>query len=398
MQQELLQAQKMEAVGHLASGIAHDFNNMLGAILGFSELLWRKLDRESPLRGYADRITVIARRGSELTKQMLAFARKGKYRNVPVDIHGLLSEIIFMLEHTLGKRIKIRLTRDALYSTTQGDPSQLQNMIINLAINARDAMPEGGVLTVATETVHIDNPADVRPFGGFEVKKGDYCVLHIEDSGTGIPPENLPHIFEPFFTSRPRGRGTGLGLASVYGCVKNHHGFIVVDNRVGEGVAFRIHLPLVSTPRRPATRSIKVHNPDQKRIAHVRIQAMLVDDEQDVLDGLCDGLRALGWTVYPFVCGAEAVAFYRERYIDIDVVVLDMIMPDMSGRKVFAALKEIDPDLIAILASGYARGSDAEELLGAGAAAYLEKPFSASDLAQSAENALLEKWQGQSQP
>ncbi len=387
MQEELVQAQKMEAVGHLASGIAHDFNNMLGAILGFAELLWRKSEKNSPSRAYVDRIMVTARRGSELTKQMLAFARKGKYRNAPVDLHGLLAEIIFMLEHTLGKRIRIRLERNATEFVTRGDPSQLQNMIINLSINARDAMSNGGTLTIATETIHVKSQSQTQAYAGFSVQEGTYCMLSVRDTGSGIPPEMMPHIFEPFFTSRPRGRGTGLGLASVYGCVKSHNGFIELHNQVGRGVEFRIYLPVIAESDVVTVRQKQLADAPKPAVQS-RIRALLVDDEQEALDCLGAGLREMGWVVHPFENGPEALAFYRAHFHEIDLAVLDMIMPEMGGKELFFKLREVNPEVVAIIASGYSKGAESEELLAAGAASYFEKPFSASELAAEAQKTL----------
>jgi signal transduction histidine kinase len=235
------QAEKMQALGQLAGGIAHDFNNHLSAIMGFAEILAEQVEEDS-LRSYAEMIALAATRSADLTRQLLAFARKGKYMAEPVDVHSIIAEVVTFLGRSIDKRITIRQNLSADPSSILGDASQIQNALLNLAINSRDAMPGGGELTFSTSSESLD---ETRCKGlSLDIIPGRYIKISITDTGKGIDQKNLQHLFEPFFTTKDVGEGTGMGLAAVYGTVRNHKGGISVFSRPGQGSTFDIYLPV----------------------------------------------------------------------------------------------------------------------------------------------------------
>ena len=244
LQEQLHQSEKMEAIGQLAGGIAHDFNNQLSGIMGYADILAGKLTDEK-FKGHAEAIVRAAKRSADLIQQLLAFARKGKYLSVPVNLHKLISEVAVLLERSIDKRITIQQILKAGPCLATGDPTQLQNVLLNIAINARDAMPEGGTIIFETAVVTLDaqycakHPYDITP--------GRYVQVCVTDNGVGMDDQTQMHIFEPFFTTKQLGRGTGMGLAAVYGTIKNHHGAINVYSEVGHGTTFKVYLPLAES-------------------------------------------------------------------------------------------------------------------------------------------------------
>jgi signal transduction histidine kinase len=365
----LHQSEKLKSIGQLAGGIAHDFNNQLGGILGYADLLHDRLGGNITLRGFAANIITLVERSRDLTSQLLAFARKGQYQCVPVDIHAVVQEVAALLERTVGSAITVR---QALYpgeAFTLGDPSQLQNAILNLGINARDAMPEGGELILATDVQ--DPPAGMDP--GIEGAR--FIRLSVTDTGTGIDAETMKHIFEPFYTTKAVGKGTGMGLAAVFGTVQAHKGFIDVASRPGEGSVFSMYLPLSNQVRTAEAPAGKPPMPEAKRL-----NIMLVDDEEFMRD-LCSSLfQSMGHAITTFPRGKEALEAYRTGWRSVDLVILDMVMPGMSGKEVFAEMKAINPDIIAILASGYSAEAEVQDILASGVRGFLPKPFGKSDL------------------
>lgn len=241
LEERLRQSEKMDAIGQLAGGIAHDFNNQLVGIMGYSEMLYKKLDDEN-LKSFAENILKASKRAADLTGNLLAFARKGKYREVQVDVHGIIDEVVVMLEHSIDKRIDIRKMFKADGAVIAGDPTQIQNALLNLAINARDAMPSGGELLFSTDTVKIDEY--FNKLHAQKLPEGNYMKICVSDNGTGMDSDMIKHVFEPFFTTKESGKGTGLGLASVYGTVKSHKGVIDVQSEPGHGTTFNIYFPV----------------------------------------------------------------------------------------------------------------------------------------------------------
>ncbi len=377
--ERLRQMEKMDAIGQLAGGVAHDFNNQLGGIMGYADMLLERLD-EPTLKRYTEGILVSAQRAADLTKQLLAFSRKGQYRQVPVDLHDVIHEAVEILKRSIDRRIEIRRHLNASPAVTEGDPTQIQNALLNLALNARDAMPEGGELRFETEVVDLDEAycAAAR----FDLRPGPFVCVRICDSGCGMPPEVREHIFEPFFTTKEVGKGTGMGLAAVYGTVTQHHGAINVYSEPGDGAVFTLYLPVadVSAPPLPA---------EAADASALRGRRVLVIDDEEVLRAMAtDMLEALGCVVQAEADGGAGVAYFREHAAEVDLVILDMIMPRLAGKDVFRMLREIDPDARVLLASGYSASGGAETLLAEGAAGFLQKPFQQTALVDALLKAL----------
>ena len=367
LQEQLLQSQKMESIGRLAGGVAHDFNNQLACIMGFADLLATSL-RDDQLRHYAQNIVTASTRASQLTRQLLAFARKGKYVSVPVDLHAIIAEVIELLHRGLDKRIDVRTRLDAVPAGALGDPSQLQNAVLNLAINAADAMPSGGVLTIATALV--DLAGDAAPL---DVAPGRYVRLAVSDTGVGMTPETQRHLFEPFYTTKEQGKGTGLGLAAVYGAVRNHRGGITVTSEPGKGSTFTLFLPLHVGSPAPEPKPSDLPAPGK---AHI----LIVDDDPLVAASAAEMLRSVGYTVTVRHSGLDALAFYRENARTVDLVLLDMVMPGMDGQAAFLALRAVNPDLKALLTSGYGVDGEAQRILDSGVRGFVPKPYHLDEL------------------
>ncbi len=377
LEEQLRHSQKMEAVGQLAGGVAHDFNNQLSGIMGFADLLRARMGHDQTLIRYADNILVGVQRATDLTAKLLAFARKGKYLAVPVDVHRLVVEVASLLSHSIGKNIRIRQALEADPSTTTGDPSQLQSAILNLAINARDAMPDGGELEMTTDLVAVDETWSERLV--FSIPPGPYIKIGVRDTGVGIPPEVMPRIFEPFFTTKGESKGTGLGLAAVYGTMKNHGGGITVESSTGGGTTFTLLLPVQTengglvNPSPPIDAAAS-HRID--RATHV----LVVDDDDSVGLMVAEMLETIGCRTTVCTDGEEAVNLYRRRGDTIDAVLLDLVMPNMDGKAVFHALKKIDPQVRVLVSSGYSVDGGAQELLAEGASGFIQKPYTIADL------------------
>jgi len=379
LEAQLLQTQKMEAVGRLAGGIAHDFNNVLTGVMGYADLLKLKSKPGDEVFEAASVIAKAAERAAELTDQLLGFARGGKYQNVPVDVQGLIQEALQLLARTLGKDISINQHLHAPGTAVLGDPSQVEQVILNLAVNARDAMPNGGELTVATDVVELNEESAPQHPGA---KVGTYIAVSVSDTGCGMPANVLPRIFEPFFTTKEKPEGTGMGLAMVYGIVRNHGGFVEAESELGVGSTFRVWLPI-------STRSGETYGA-RKTDRPVRGSGlvMLVDDEELVRDTATRILTSLGYEVLGTPGGEEAVAAYRRSGGEIDVVILDMVMPDLDGRSTLRALKEIDPDVRVILSTGYGLDTEAQQIMDEGACGFVQKPYEVARLSQVVARAL----------
>ncbi|HEX2661153.1 MAG TPA: PAS domain S-box protein [Polyangia bacterium] len=374
LEQRLRQAEKMEAIGRLAGGIAHDFNNQLTAIMGYADVLAGELESNPDLAACTTAIMTAVRRSCDLTSQLLAYSRKGKYVTSPVDLHDLVHEVVSILERSLDKRIVIRLDLAAPVPRTMGDPTQLGNALLNLALNARDAMPDGGTLTFATRAVVINQREAAAH--QHEIDAGAFVKLTVSDTGTGMDEETQRHLFEPFFTTKEEGRGTGLGLAAVYGTVKSHRGTISVASTVGFGTSVRICLPVTHLAESDLATPVPV------RSAPVPpLNVLLVDDEALVREITERLLRHMACGVAAFGNGFDAIEHYRAHWQTIDLVILDMVMPLMDGKSTYYALRRINPDVRVILASGYSVDGEAQALLNEGVAAFLQKPFRSTTLA-----------------
>jgi PAS domain S-box-containing protein len=368
MEERLRQSEKMEAVGQLAGGIAHDFNNQLAGIVGFADLVRSEMKDDAELADSVDRILVAARRAADLTTQLLAFARKGKYESAAVDMHQLVDEVISLLRHSVDKRITIEQVLEADPPLTLGDPSQLQSAILNLAINACDAMAGGGNLTFATKTLDLEEADETRARGN--IPPGRYIQISVSDTGTGIDAETQRHIFEPFFTTKEKGRGTGMGLAAVYGTVRNHGGAIPFDSEPGRGSTFRVLLPHYDGPVIPDERAA-----EWPAEVNGSARVLVVDDEETVCNVAARMLEQMGCEAVLRCDGVAALEYYRESWRDVDLVILDMAMPRMGGRETFVAMREVNPATAVLLTSGFSINDEVQSLLDAGACGFLQKPF-----------------------
>jgi signal transduction histidine kinase/ActR/RegA family two-component response regulator len=367
--EQLRQSEKMQAIGQLAGGVAHDFNNQLSGIMGFAEMLAERLE-DPELKKYADQILTASTRAADLTRQLLAFGRKGKYLNVPTDIHKVIGEVVDLLNRSIDKRIEIKRCLEANPSVVVADPTQLQNAILNLALNARDAMPQGGMLSFVTSVVFLEAQPDE------ELKPGRYVQISVTDTGVGMDAATKKRLFEPFFTTKEVGKGTGLGLASAYGTIKNHGGTIRVYSELGHGSTFRVYLPVLEEGAGPVVPEVAVSAPS----GHGRV--LLVDDEPVILEVGAAMLRRQGYEVVTCSDPREAVALYGRDWRSIDLVILDMVMPKMGGRDVFLAMREINPAVKALLASGFSINGEAQGIMNLGVMAFVSKPFRLADLAQ----------------
>jgi PAS domain S-box-containing protein len=371
IEERLRHAEKMEIVGQLTGGVVHDFNNQLTAIMGYADLLVLQLD-DPELRGFASTILAAAKRSSQLTHQLLSYIRKHASQSVPVQVHSILDEVFTVLEHSADKRIVLAREFKAVPCTTQGDPSLLQNAFLNLAINACDAMPTGGTLTVATDVVAID--ASRGGDGLKDLAPGLYILVQVRDTGTGMTPETRQQLFTPFFTTKGKGKGTGLGLASVRASVKLHAGAIAVESEVGNGSAFTVYLPMVEG----------VAAEDRDRVTAFAgadgVRVLVVDDEEIVRNLVCRMLKRVGHTVICEADGVAAVERYRASWKDLDIVLLDINLPRISGRDAFMAMREINPGLKALMFSGFGLTSDMETLLVPGEVEFLSKPFRQAEM------------------
>jgi PAS domain S-box-containing protein len=377
-EERLRQTEKMEALGRLAGGIAHDFNNQLSAVLGYAELLVRGVD-DPQLKEHAAAIVRVAARAGELTRQLLTFARKGRTRSEPVDIHALIGEVSAMLGRMLDPRITVRKRLDAPRAVTMGDAAQLQSALLNLALNARDAMPEGGVLTFATDVVSSAEASGCAREPGDD---GRRLRIEVSDTGVGMADEICRRLFEPFFTTKVPGRGTGMGLAAVYGAVMHHRGEIRVESEPGCGATFTVLLRL-------ADAAVAAGAPaDDATPSAGTGRVLVVDDDAAVLSVMAQALRALGYRVTTCGDGAAALARYREAWREIDLVLLDVRMPGPGGAAAFAEMRRINPDARAILCSGHPLEDAERRLVDDGCAVFIEKPFTMSALSRAVASQL----------
>jgi two-component system cell cycle sensor histidine kinase/response regulator CckA len=370
-EEKLRQAQKMEAIGQLAGGLAHDYNNQLAAILNYADLL-STYSNDKAMKPFIDGIMELCKQSGTLTKQLLAFSRKGKYELTDIDIHSTISDVITMLSHTFDKRISIQQTLGAATSTVHGDTNLLKNLLLNLGLNSRDAMPQGGELMFKTDNIILDQ--DFCWQSEFDIAAGNYVRIRVSDSGVGMDEEQLTHLFEPFFTTKPDGKGTGMGLASVYGTVVSHHGAIEVESSIGMGTQITLYLPAIDTHCQiPPDKTAKPGTTVTARI-------LVVDDDENILKTTEQLLRRRGHEVISANDGKSAIQYYKEHWNDIDLVILDMNMPMMNGKDTFLALRDIFPHIKAILSTGYSEDTLAQEMLKAGIKQYIEKPFRIHEL------------------
>jgi signal transduction histidine kinase len=376
--EELHQSQKLEAIGQLAGGVAHDFNNLLTIIMGAASILKHDKESDPDVADLSEKIVTASERGKGLTQNLLAFARKGKMLNVVFDLHETLNNVLDLISRTMDKRIAVLNNFSAHRSTMQGDPGQIQNAFLNLALNARDAMTGGGTFDISTSNVTIKE-SSVKDYGN-NVKPGEYILVQVSDTGGGIKPEIMPHIFEPFFTTKPVGKGTGLGLSGVYGCVKNHFGNITVESVPEKGTTFMIYLPF--TPESPSSREKDKDKTGKKDHGTV----LVIDDEKDILD-LCEiHLNRMGFTTVTCQDPSRGIEYFQSNHDRVKAVILDVTMPEMDGHTCMRYLSEINPEVRVILMTGHS----VEGISGAAAnqqiKGFIQKPFEASQFIEVVQN------------
>ena len=370
LESQLQHAQKMEAVGTLAGGIAHDFNNLLQAIQGYTELLLMRKEEGEP--GFRELREVIraSKRGAELTQQLLTFSRKVESKRKPLDLNQEVGELRQLLERTLPKMIEVEFNLAHDLRTINADSAQLKQVLMNLAVNAKDAMPDGGKIVIETQNITLDQEFCTRYA---EVKPGDYVLLSMADTGHGMERETLEHIFDPFYTTKEVGKGTGLGLAIVYGIVKNHEGYVMCYSRPGSGTSFRIYLPVsaAATDLEETGESLVSKSPARGGDETI----LLVDDEEFIRELGVDVLGQAGYRIIPASNGEQALEVYRKEQAHIDLIILDLIMPGMGGSKCLAELLKISPKARVLIASGYSPDASTKGALEAGAAGFINKPY-----------------------
>jgi PAS domain S-box-containing protein len=379
LEAQLIHAQKMEAIGTLAGGIAHDFNNLLMGIQGRLSMIRLQSKPDQAHYRHIDPIEKTIYSAAGLTRQLLGFARKGPYEIKPVCLNTLVEESTRMFIST-RKEIRLVLRCVPEVWTVRADRGQIEQVMVNLYVNAWQAMPDGGELTIETSNVTLGEDAG-RSLG---TKPGNYVRITVADTGVGMEPEIMERIFEPFFTTKGMGIGTGLGLASAYGIVKNHKGVITVDSQKGKGTTFTVYLPAdtstaVSTPGR----STAAETPKKGRG-----RILVVDDEQEFIATAELMLAELGYEVISARSGEEALETYRENRDRLDLVTLDMIMPGMSGKETLEQLKRFDPNVRVLLISGYSRNLQDDELIRRSGGGLLQKPFDLYTLSRKLEELL----------
>ncbi len=366
LQAQLLQSQKMEAVGTLAGGIAHDFNNLLQVILGYSELMMGLKQADEPEYGDLERIHQSAKSGADLVRRLMVFSRKIEPQLVPLDLNNIVKQTQEILNHTIPKMIDIRLELCDDIDQINADPTQVEQILMNLAVNARDAMPDRGNLTIATKTTILDDEfcrshAEIRP--------GKYVSMSVADTGQGMDRETVKRIFEPFFTTKDLGRGTGLGLAVVYGIVQQHGGYIWCYSEPGKGTVFKIYFPVLEAGQKQVEEVAELTPPGGKETV------LLVDDEESVRTLAHRTLSVAGYTVMVASDGAEALDVYNKSGKDIDLVILDLMMPKMGGAQCLNELLKVDPAAKVIIASGHSGEGGRDEYIRFGAKDFVEKPY-----------------------
>ena len=371
LESQFLRAQRMESIGTLAGGIAHDLNNVLSPILTAVELLQMRLPDESSQR-LLNILHTNAVRGSEMIKQVLSFARGVEGEHIPLQPTHLIKEIVKILADTMPKNIEITFSIDTDLCSVSGDATQLHQVLMNLCVNARDAMPQGGKLRIEAENVEIDEHYARM---NVEAKPGKYVSIGVIDTGLGIPEQNLTKIFDPFFTTKEHGHGTGLGLSTVAGIVRSHGGFVNVYSEIGRGARFRVYLPAIESaraaPAKPSRRDLPVGDGEL---------ILVIDDENAIREVAKETLTAFGYRVMVASDGAEAMAVFAAHKNEVKVVITDMMMPYMDGPATIRALQKINPRVPIIASSGFTVDHRAAESSGNSVRMFLPKPYSADKL------------------
>jgi PAS domain S-box-containing protein len=368
IQEHLFQAQKMDSIGMLAGGIAHDFNNVLTAILGYTDLIRRDVGANEKVLSRLSVIENASRKAGTMVSQLLGFSRKSEIERVPFDVNDVVRDTVKLLERVIDKRIVIRLALGERLPPIVGDMNQVEQVLMNFMVNARDAMPYGGIITVTSSAIDARPGVDgVPPY----VPAGNYVMLSIADTGVGIPEEIQRKIFEPFFTTKERGKGTGLGLAMVYGVVTEHKGYVTVQSKINQGTTFTVYLPVsakvTSMPRKQAVISARGSE-----------MVLLVDDDESVLNFIKEALEKNGYKVIATTNPMSAIDAFTKMHHEISLVITDVVMPLLDGRELMKRIAEIDPQTRFLTVSGYSRYSEKSDDVKPDY--FLQKPFESDEL------------------
>jgi hypothetical protein len=372
LEDQLLHAQKMEAVGRLAGGVAHDFNNMLTVIAGYSRMILDELSPMDSLRGYAEEILKASDRSAALTNQLLSFSRRQIMRPRLLSVNVILGQTEKMLRRLIGEDIELVFRLSPETGTIYADPNQIEQGIVNLVVNSRDAMPEGGCITIEAEKVSLDE-SYVRTHLG--VEPGEYVMVAVSDTGHGMDAETKRRMFEPFFTTKPPGKGTGLGLATVYGSVKQTGGDIWVYSEPGQGTTFKLYFPRVASEVGSET------GVEAEPSTGGTETILLVEDEDSVRNLTLRMLNQLGYTVIPAADGKQGIEIAKAHSGRIDLLLTDMVMPNMSGRQLAEMVKAIHPETAIVFMSGYTEDTVVHQGVLQPGVEFLSKPFSRESLA-----------------
>jgi CheY-like chemotaxis protein len=357
----------MEAVGTLAGGIAHDFNNLLQAVQGYAQLLQMRKGKEESGQRELSQIIRAAERGADLTQQLLTFSRKVESELRPIDLNQEVESVRLLLERTIPKMIQMEFRLAEDLKIVNADPGQVEQILINLAVNAKDAMPEGGKFIVETANVSLDeNYCMIHP----EAQPGKYVQLTVSDTGHGMNRKTLEHIFEPFYTTKETGKGTGLGLATVYGIVKSHKGHLTCYSEPDEGTTFKIYFPAIQSMDKT------VRPEEEPAVSRGGTETiLLVDDEEPIRILGTQILEEFGYTVLSAADGESALQIYQEEHEKIALVILDLIMPGMGGKRCLVELLKVNPEARVAIASGYSPDGPTREILKNGAKGFVSKPY-----------------------
>jgi two-component system, cell cycle sensor histidine kinase and response regulator CckA len=368
IEQQLNRAQKMEALGTLAGGIAHDFNNLMTSALAYVSLMVCETDPSSPHHEYLTNVEKQIRRGSRLASQLLGYTRQRPYQAKPTLLNKLVTEVTGAFGRT-RKNIVVRQELQPDLGTVNADEGQMEQALLNLLVNASDAMPDGGTLTLKSRNLsHTEIPSSK-----FQPAAGSYVELQVADTGVGMTAETLDRIFDPFFTTKEMGRGTGLGLASVFGIVKGHKGYIDVASELGRGTTFTLYFPAIDQAPIEPQRAKKAITPGCGVV-------LLVDDEATVLQASSRMLEKLGFMVYRAAGGQEAIDLFRQKAAEFDVVILDIVMPGISGEEVYRQIKQLRPETKVLVSSGYDYCGKMSEIVKGNSDGFIQKPYNLSEL------------------
>jgi PAS domain S-box-containing protein len=372
LEKQLMQAQKLETIGTLTAGIAHDFNNIIGTIAPSAQLIM--MDPQHPQTARrAEIIYKMAERAGRLTSQLLAFTRNEKSEVIPFNLNKIIQDSLSLIEKSIHVKVKLKLDLEEHLHTIEGDPNQFIQIIMNLVVNANDAMPDGGELLLKTRNVRAD--ASYKSWDA-SFEEGDYVMFSVKDTGIGIPAEIRDKIFDPFFTTKKRGKGTGLGLSMVYGITKSHNGIILVKSEPGQGTEFQLFFPA-------SQKSSVSHTSAEATFPSPTGGTILaIDDERDLRVILDSILKYLGYNVILAKDGQEGIELFRKHQDKIDLVLLDYILPDSDGREIFHKLQQIKPGVNVLVCSGYSEREGIQELLREGVKGVLPKPFTIESISR----------------